>query len=281
MRLNWPFWAAILTGLCAQAHAASATDIWKRVLSKCAKSNEIGKHVLFFGVSNTVGPGSVWRFDEDDKTIRLQYELSDAIASEQDRAKIVKVNSLGDCSGTADRSWDIKLGLPFSTGTTSVSLDIEAELKHANKITVGVTKMAVDNLKEVEWTTAMRKLPQDDPHRADLKKPGRVVASNVVKISGMKTTLTFSTALTADLKAKYQGTTFKLGDNGATLHAEIKGDNTIELTTDGTVYLLAAYSKLVGGALGLDGGGAGAPMQDLALPADTKIGKPERSSSSH
>src|SRR5712691_5637897 len=77
-------------GLCLAEDASSA---WRKVLQKCAKSDVIGKQSLFFGLSNGIGPGSVWRF-ADDKSIRLLFELSDAIPSETDRFTLIRSNNV-------------------------------------------------------------------------------------------------------------------------------------------------------------------------------------------
>ena len=74
---------------------------------------------------------------------------------------------------------------------------------------------------------------------------------NYVKISGLKTTFTFGTTLSAEAKAKFQGQTFKLGDQGASLSTSIVSDNKIELTATGPAYLLAAYSSIGENGLGL------------------------------
>jgi hypothetical protein len=246
--------------------AADATDIWKKVLKNCAKSQEIGSQMLFFGVSNQLGPGSVWRF-EADKSIRLSFRLSDAFNIPDVQQRLVALNGVSTCSGNSNTTWDLKLGLPFSTGVTPITLDVSAELSRAKKVEVSIEGFAIDNLVEVPWLEAFKNLPQDSAYRKELTLADRVVADNVLKVSGLKTTFTFGSKLSADVKAKYTGKNFKLGDDGATLSAGVNGDNQIVITAKGPFYLIAAYSKLIGGGLGAGPNSAPLSLEQVSVPS--------------
>src|SRR4051812_9452054 len=84
----------LLAAHASSLHAQSAGDIYKKILSHCAKSDEIGKDTIFFGVSNSLGPGSVWRRESDDKSIRLRFELSDAFPQSTDQQKLFVSNQM-------------------------------------------------------------------------------------------------------------------------------------------------------------------------------------------
>jgi hypothetical protein len=189
------------------AFAADATSAWKKVLSKCAKTDLIKNQVLFFGLSNTTGPGSVWRF-ADDKSIRLLFDLADALPNEADRSQVVQMNNVVPCSGVSTSSWNLKLGLPFATGATPLSLDISAALGRASKVTVSVTGFAVDTLKEVPWEQKLKGLGPSSPYVVRLQAPGGILASNAVKVTGLKAEFVFGSKLSADVEAKFKGKTF-------------------------------------------------------------------------
>src|SRR5258707_8774194 len=116
---------AMLFFVAGPMFAQDASTAWKKILKNCARTDVIGKQSLFFGVSNRIGPGSVWR-RADDGSIRLMFELSDAFPKDSDQAKIVKANNISNCFGSSSSKWDVKLGLPFATGATPLSLDIGA-----------------------------------------------------------------------------------------------------------------------------------------------------------
>jgi hypothetical protein len=261
-------WIAVGLMLCMTpgiGFAADATSAWKKVLKKCAKSDFIKKQTLFFGLSNTIGPGSVWRF-ADDKSIRLLFDLADALPNQADRDQVLQLSNIGDCSGDSTSNWNLKLGLPISTGTTPLALDIAAALKRASKVTVSVTGFSVDLLKEVPWEEKVQALGPDSPYVKRLHASDGIVASNVLKVAGLKAVFVFGTSLSADVEAKFQDKTFVLGEGedatggagsgaagepspgGATLHADVTTANTITVTSEGPFYMIAAYSRVQGGA---------------------------------
>jgi hypothetical protein len=194
--------------------AQDASTAWRDVIKKCAKSDEIGKDTLFFGVSNTIGPGSVWRF-ADDKSIRLMFELSDAFPDPSAQSKIVKANNTAACLGSATSSWNIKLGLPFSTGATPLTLDIGALLGQAKKVTVSISGFALDDIKETLWKEAFKGLAPDNPYAKEILQDNRVVAENAIKVTGFKAVFDYKTNFSLDVQGKYKGLSFILGNSSA------------------------------------------------------------------
>jgi hypothetical protein len=195
--------------------AQDANTAWKKVLKNCAKSDLIGKRSLFFGVSNTIGPGSVWR-RADDNSIRLMFELSDAFPAAADQAKIVKTNDTVGCYGNSSSKWDIKLGLPFSTGATALTLNIGALLGQAKSVTVSVTGFAIDDLVETNWKQAMAGLGTDNVYYKETQQTGRLVAENAVKVTGLKAVFNYKTDISADVQAQFKGKAFTLGNSSST-----------------------------------------------------------------
>jgi hypothetical protein len=216
--------AFLMLSLGSPVFAQDASTAWRKVIKKCAKSDLIGSQSLFFGVSNTIGPGSVWRF-ANDKSIRLMFELSDAFPDQTAQSKMIKANNTGDCLDTSSSSWNIKLGLPFSTGATPLSLDIGALLGQAKKVTVSISGFALDDLKETNWKEAFKGLTPDNAYAKELLQENRLVAENVVKVTGFKAVFDYKTALSADVQAKYKGSAFTLG-NSSTGNASQAGGTT-------------------------------------------------------
>jgi hypothetical protein len=298
--------AVAVLGLTHPAGAEDATSVWRRILKNCARTDVIGKDTLFFGVSNTIGPGSVWRFAQDG-SLRLMFELSDAFPDEVDRVKLITVNNTGSCLGSSSSGWNLKLGLPFATPATAVSGDVGAMLSRARKVTVSITGFAVDVLKGTNWRTAFMNLGDTNPYVVELLQQNRLVAENVVKVTGLKAVFEFGTALGADVQASFKGRTITVGgdtsgapsgsttnsapsaagptsppapaapaassvvdcgarptavpanNSGASapppskqafVRADLTSANQITVCADGPFYMLAAYSRLVGGKAG-------------------------------
>jgi len=191
-----------------------ATAAWRKILKKCAASADIGKESLFFGVSNTVGPGSVWRF-ADDQSVRLMYEHSDAFPQQATQAAMISNGTVSKCLGDASSSWDLRLILPFSTGATPLSFDLNTELGRARSITVSVKGWAIDVLKETVWKNNFRSMAQNNPYKTELNQPNRILAENVVKVTGLQTVFMFSGKLSVQVQAKFRAKTFTLGDGNS------------------------------------------------------------------
>jgi hypothetical protein len=258
----------------------SSKTSWNDVLSKCVDSNLIGENYLFFGVTNSVGPGSIWRY-ADDKSVRLLYELSDAIPSEEVRSKLVNISPVATCKGDTTTKWGGGINFPFSLSNIQLTGELGALLSRSSSLSVSVDGVGIDSIKETPWKKAFRDLGKDDIYFAELMESNRVIASNVVKVTGLRSIYTFNSQLGADIQAKLIGTSFTIGKDasgasaviesqnptsfpvksctgtasqvplpnpvtakGITIHAEIISDTQIMLCSQGPIYLLAGYSKI-------------------------------------
>ena len=213
---------------------------WVAILGKCAKSQLIGKDVLYFGASNEIGPGSIWR-QNSDGSIRLRYELSDIVPDSAKRMELIHPNNAVSCGGDSTSSWEVKLGLPFDGTVAPVSADVSADLKRADGVTVSVTSYAVDELKEGPYETMVR---ADDALQDEFTAPDRVIVENAVRIEGFSANFRFSKSVAEQLKGKYTSKLVAL--HGANLESRWSDDTTLTMKTAGTFYLLAAFGKLTG-----------------------------------
>jgi len=213
---------------------------WVAILRKCAKSQLIGKDVLYFGASNEIGPGSIWR-QNSDGSIRLRYELSDIVPDSAKRMELIHPNNAVSCGGDSTSTWEVQLGLPFDGTVAPVSADVSADLKRADGVTVSVTSYAVDELKEGPYETMIR---ADDALQDEFTAPDRVIVENAVRIEGFSASFKFSKSIAEQLKGKYTGKVVAL--QGANLESQWSDDTTLTMKTPGTFYLLAAFGKLTG-----------------------------------
>lgn len=213
---------------------------WVAILGKCAKSQLIGKDVLYFGASNEIGPGSIWR-QNSDGSIRLRYELSDIVPDSAKRLELIHPNNTVSCGGDSTSAWEVQLGLPFDGTVAPVSADVSADLKRADGITVSVTSYAVDELKEGPYESLIR---SDDALQDEFTASDRVIVENAVRIEGFSATFKFSKNIADQLKGKYTGKLVAL--QGANLESHWSDDTTLTMKTPGTFYLLAAFGRLTG-----------------------------------
>lgn len=221
-------------------HPQDSRAAWVAILGKCAKSQLFGNDVLYFGASNEIGPGSIWR-QNSDGSIRLRYELSDLVPDSAKRMELIHPNNAVSCGGDSTSKWEVQLGLPFDGTVAPVSADVSADLKRADGVTVSVTSYAVDELKEGPYETMIR---EDDALQDEFTAPDRVIVENAVRIEGFSAKFTFSKSIAEQLKGKYTSKLVAL--QGANLQSQWSDDTTLTMKTPGTFYLLAAFGKLTG-----------------------------------
>jgi nucleoid-associated protein YgaU len=239
---------ASVIGFLLISKGPDSRDAWKQVLSKCASTDVIGKDIIYFGASNIIGPGSVWR-QEPDGSWRLRYVLADLEPDEGRRQSLVIPNNSAGCDSSTSAEWQVKTTLPFEGQATPLSGQLSDDLKKADKITVKIKGWQLDVLKEGPFETLMGALKA--PFSEEFKKPNRVVAENAVRVQGFAATFAFSKQIAADLQAKYQTKSITLKD-GAELKVNWASDTQLTLASPDEFYILAGFARVKDGELARD-----------------------------
>jgi hypothetical protein len=232
--------------------AQTSRQAWTAVLRNCADSDLLGKDTVYFGVSNQIGPGSIWRRDTDG-SLRLRYELSDIEPEPAKQADLIQLNNQVSCKGSSSSNWQIKFGLPFESAVTPVSADVESDLRRADNVTVSVNGWAVDDLKEGPY----EHLIQNSAMKGEFSTPDRLVVENAYRIIGFSATFHFTKSIADQLTGKYKGSTVSTQD-GASLQTRWSNDTTLTIQAPGTFYLLAAF-----GTLSSEGAPSFTPQEEL------------------
>ena len=225
----------------------TAREAWVSVLGKCADTEVIGHDFIFFGLSNEIGPGSVWRKAEDG-SFRLRFELSDIEPDAAKRQGLIRTGNTAVCQGGNLSNWSLNAGLPFEGKLTPVSGTFSSELRKAQSVAVGVDVWSIDVLKEVPYEQLLTSLKK--PYDSELTKTDRLVIENAVKLSGFKAAFNFSKQIATDLKTKYSDESMSVAlRNGPYLDARWTSDTTLTLSSPDPFYMLAAFGRLKSGSL--------------------------------
>lgn len=218
-------------------HTQTSEQSWQAVLKKCADTNLLGRNVVYFGASNTVGPGSVWRRG-DDGAYHLFLDLPALEPDPEKRKQMVVLNNTVTCQGVVNSKWNIALGLPFESQATALKADISADLKRASDINVGIAGYELDELKEGLFETLIQ-------GNARLYQNPRsfVIASNAIKVTGFSADFIFPESVATELRPKYQNNVIALKE-GATLKSDWSSNTTLKLTAAEPFYMLAGYSNV-------------------------------------
>ena len=261
----------VLTWSCLLGFAWSQNDAratWKKVLSKCAKSDLVGKKVLYFGPSNAAGVGTVLR-QKEDGGYGVRWFLKD-LSSDGD---LVILGKSSDCSGESSTSTTLSAGLILNMLAAPLGGDLDLDLKKATKTTVKVSGWTWDSLKEGSYEAAVRNSQSD--YAADLKKPKRFLIERALRIQGLTADVEFSRDVAAGLNLKYKGTLPGGGDAAAKLKGDWVNGTTLRITSESDPYIageLATYSES-----GLSGSGARLiPVESVPDKAAISMDKPNQ-----
>jgi hypothetical protein len=217
-----------------------ARTAWVEVLSKCATTEFIGSSVFYFGASNTLGPGSVWR-KHTDGSLRLRFDLNELESDPTKRAALIQEGNAADCSGQQSRKWSVGLGLPFESQIVGLGANLGTELKKARVVTVGVTAWSADLLRERAYEDLLRTKPQ---FADEFIEDDRLVAENAIKVRGFTSSFEFEKSIAAELKVELPGGEIIL-NNGTRLNAAWESATKLRLTSPTPFYILAGVGKLV------------------------------------
>lgn len=202
-----------------------ARSIWNDLLKKCASSQLIGNDVLYFGPSNNVSVGSVWRKDSDGGYY-LRY-----LPSQVSAGKSLQLSaSEATCSGTVKAETDASFGAGIDSNLAPLTGNLGVDIKRARHVTIKPSSFSWVDLNETEFESAVNNLPADSPIRADLGKTNRLVVVRALRVKGIQVDLEFSSADAVDVKGQLKQTpadplapkfnaSWK-GTNDTTLHLE-------------------------------------------------------------
>jgi hypothetical protein len=247
------------------AKAQDTDNAWKRVIKSCAKTSIVGKEVLFFGPSNTIGLGSVWR-KTNSGGYNPRFEFADLIPDEVMRKGIIKLGErVEKCEASKDTKWNLNVGLPFIGKIFKT--DIAADFRKARKATVIAEGVALDVIKEVPFEQAINTLiakNPDDPYLKDLFDSNRLLIIKGYRFSGLAVKLNYDPKLLEELKGKYpEGANVNIGgEKGLNVGINYSGESNVIVTLPGEVYIAGEFSRLEYGRIS---GFSGPPSIRLRL----------------
>lgn len=256
--------ALILSG-CNGSKGAKAA--WSDVISKCAQTSLNGKEILYFGPSNAIGPGSIWRKDAQG-VFRLRYDLSQMPDPKNFMAPYTEVS----CDGKTTRAFTFKADAGLDA--VPVSAELKADLAKARKVEAKATSIAWVPVAEGPFQSYVRSMPADAGPRVDLDASDKFVLTRALKVRGFSTSLEFSSDVAAGLKGKYNGSlpAGLAGDVSGGLNASWKSANTLTLTSAGDFYIAGEFQPYspTGFASGSDAFGPVVNMEGVEAAIDRR-----------
>jgi len=227
----------------------SGRALWQDVVKKCAGNDLLGKDVLYFGPSNPLGPGSVWRKGDANNAGYYVRWLPSNIDSNPN--VFIKDGTSFNCAGTSTTTTKVSPTVALQTSVVPVGANFNADFGKARKTTVTVDAAQWDQVVEGPFDQAIKALDSNNPVKIDLRSGTRYVSVRALRITGMSADLEFSHDDALELKAKYNGPLGALGtgDLGVGFNAQWKGDTVLHLTSTAQFYVageLRPYTSTIG-----------------------------------
>jgi len=239
----------LLLNICIVSSAQSLKKNWKKVLRQCGQSEMLGDNVLFFGASNVVGPGSVWRKTESNGYAN-RFELGDMITDTiQLRKIVIKGVASQECKAARNVTWRAGVALPFLSNIFGGN-GVDANLHRSRKATVSVDNLAMDIIKELMFETTIKDLRESDSSNIYLKDlldvQDRLVMTKAYRITGMVVKMEFDPKVLETLKQTYaNGAIVKLGgEQGVSVEFNYNSESQLTLKLPRDVYIGGEFSRV-------------------------------------
>jgi len=188
--------AVVMLLVLAACRPTDARAIWKDGIKKCATTDLIGPDVLYFGPSNTLGPGTVFeRFSTGG--IQESHLLPSYINPPD---PVISPNP-GTFACTSDRAAKMNLSAEVPLDAVlPIGAAAAAHLKKARSVKVWADELQWVALLTGPYKEKVIALPATHTVRKDLEA-GHLVLSRALRVKGLKAELEFSSDVGADVKA--------------------------------------------------------------------------------
>lgn len=212
------------------ACARDARSIWKEGIKKCANNDLLGPNVLYFGPSNSLGPGTVFQAFASGGT--QESHLLDSYV--KPIGPVISPNpQVFTCSAQSAKKSSIGADLPLDAALP-VGATVGAHLKRASSVKVWADELQWVGLIVGPYRSAVLSLPDSNQVKQDITRNGHLILARALRVKGMKAELEFSTDVGADVKAKVPDVS---GDKEIKLNGSWEGTTKLSVTAASDFYI--------------------------------------------
>jgi len=209
---------------------------WKlwRALHKDCQKNDVAKDMVYFGVSNTLGLGTIVEISKDGKIMPDFKLLREKLT--EDQIKVV-FNDGTPASCQFDQTTKVTADfLAQSQFSTASSGDLNAAFGNTKDVTAKMDSWQSNDLLKGGLAVILKDTTNAylKNYKSRLAGENRYVIANEIQVNGFSATIVTNTAISADLKVKLQaGMIQNVGDTAAQVKFTYVNDTTIKMTTVG------------------------------------------------
>lgn len=218
--------------------------VWKKLHKNCQNS-EITKGMLYFGVSNTLGIGTIIEYNSaTNKYIPDLPMLPEKFNSEQQKL-IFNYGTSSACQFAQKLRVNTEFLIKSNMAQTANG-ELGGIINNARTIDARIESWQVNFLFPSGLGNVLD--TGTDPYYKTYdeisKKENRYIVNKEIVINGFSATIASSTAISADLKlALERGITEKIGDTNATVKFSYVNETTIKVTTVGSFVVFVELYK--------------------------------------
>lgn len=208
---------------------------WRTAIRSCAQTDILGENeFVFFGPSNNIPPGSIWRKSNDGRLF-LRWNVNDYEPLRGDaltqKGAWVSCRFATNVVGSADP------GVFLDGDLSAVSAKLSTALKKSTSARIGFDQWRLDLLKEGPYLDAVR---QVDRMARDLGAPDRIVMHKGILIRGFFLELGFRKDLSAEMDALVDDPAIV---GGSKLRIERTADSSLRIASASEVYVAGAFAE--------------------------------------
>ncbi|MGF6481648.1 hypothetical protein [Paraburkholderia sp. JPY419] len=234
--MNKPlFLLACLSPMFLLTACPGGTQDVQKLVNQCAQNDLDSTHMIYFGPSNNVGPGSIWTDNTNGSGYHIRFTLTDMPMPQS----FLNSGNPFQCSGTNTMTLTSNADISAAISALPLSAEASNAFKRATSVTVSLTSASWDDVKEGPYEAYINALAATSPVRQDIDTGKRLVMIRALRVSGFSEKLTFDTNDAPSLQAKYTGPlpSGTTGNVGATLSGSWDNAQNLTITSAGDFYV--------------------------------------------
>jgi hypothetical protein len=173
--------------------------LWQKLHKNCHRS-VIAEGMLYFGVTNTLGLGTILNIDSTTGKINADYPMIIDSFSTGDRKLAFNFGSPADCEFDKEVNISAEF-LVKSKICSAIDVDLQAQIDYSKKISAKIDSWQINNLylggfAEVISDTSKKYFSS---YKKRLKMGNKYVITKEIQINGFSTTITTKNKIGAEL----------------------------------------------------------------------------------
>jgi len=226
---------AVGPGIPEKFHSARGKTykLWRKLHKDC-QSNDVSRDMVYFGVSNTLGVGTIVTITEDGRLIPDFPLLREKFDTSQARL-IYNEGAEATCTFDQSTKVDVEFNAQSQFNTNGFA-DLNAALGSARNITAKMDSWQINNLLVGGLAEVLKDTSNAyfKSYRNRLNGPKRYIVITEIVVNGFSENISTRTQISAGLKAQLDaGMIQNVGQTAAKVKFSYVNETTIKMTTVG------------------------------------------------